>query len=69
MRGRVGALCLSSSQRDSVGLDERQRDLMEPDESSCDEDKHKAPSSTLLHPLSLQDARAASVPMITAFGR
>ena len=45
-----GTLCLSSWQYDSVGFYEIQRDLMEPDESSRDEDKHKAPHPRPRHP-------------------
>src|SRR5260370_37593541 len=48
MRGRVGVLCLSSWQADSVGLRETEW-------SSPNEDKHKAPTSTPPYPLSLQD--------------
>jgi len=47
----VGALCLSSWQADSVGF-------REAEESYPDEDKHKAPTSTRPHPLSLQDGDA-----------
>jgi len=46
--GWVGALCLSSWQHDSSGFREANR-------SHPTEDKHKAPSSTPLRPLSLQD--------------
>src|SRR5712692_5904996 len=46
---RVGAWCLSWWQREWSGLREANR-------SPPHEDKHKAPSSTLLRPLSLQDA-------------
>src|SRR5258706_12147040 len=48
MWGRVGALCLSSSLFDSLGFREARW-------SHPHEDKHKAPSSTPLRPLSLQD--------------
>jgi hypothetical protein len=48
MWGRVGALCLSSSLFDSSGFREARW-------SHPNEDKHKAPSSTPPHPLSLQD--------------
>jgi len=44
----VGALCLSS-----VGYDPRASPT--PDESSGQQDKHKAPSHPRIHPLSLQD--------------
>ena len=36
-----------------------------PEESRCNEDKHKAPTSAPRHPLSLQDGWDASVPMNT----
>jgi len=36
-------------------------------ETCCDEDKHKAPTHPVIHPLSLQDARAASGPLIANF--
>ena len=42
-----GALCLSS-----MGYDHGV--LRNPDESNCDEDKHKAPTHPLIRPLSLQ---------------
>src|SRR5712692_4830191 len=64
MWGRVGALCLSWSECDSVVVSR----WAWPDHPAPD--KHKAPSSALPHPLSLQDAGAASVPtrMIPLFG-
>ena len=37
--------------------------------SHLDEDRHKAPSSTLPHPLSLQDGGAAGGPHIPESGR
>ncbi len=43
-----GALCLSSLRYDHAVL-------RNPDESRCDEDKHKAPTLPLIHSLSLQD--------------
>ncbi len=49
MWGRVGALCLSSSLFESLGFPKARW-------SHPNEDKHKAPSSTLPRPLSLQDA-------------
>ena len=55
MWGRAGALCLSASPYDSLGLDEVQRDKKKSNESAYDEDKHKAPASTLPGPLSLQN--------------
>src|SRR5579859_5395825 len=56
MKGWVGALCLSSSQQDSLGC----RDA---DGSHSDEDRHKAPSSTLPLPLSLQNAEHFLTPV------
>ena len=47
MWGRVGALCLSSSQYDAVGFHGAE-------ESHPDEDRHKAPTSAPPFPLSLQ---------------
>jgi len=56
MWGREGALCLSSWQRDSLGF-------VVPGESrDPNEDKHKAPTSALPHPLSLQDEDAGTTP-------
>src|SRR6266481_5995936 len=49
MWGRVGALCLSSSLFESLGFPKARW-------SHPNEDKHKAPTSTLPRPLSLQDA-------------
>ena len=48
MRGREGALCLSSLLDDSVGC--RDTNGLHPNE-----DRHKAPTSTLPFPLSLQN--------------
>ena len=48
-----GALCLSWWQHDASGFREANR-------SHPTQDKHKAPSSTPLHPLSLQDAGCLS---------
>src|SRR5713101_4301911 len=56
MRGAVGALCLSSLDGDSVRVP-RYALPVHPTP-----DKRKAPSSALLHPLSLLDDGAASVP-------
>jgi len=49
-RGRVdaGALCLSSWEYDHHAS-------RNPNETSCHEDKHKAPTPLHVHPLSLQD--------------
>ena len=44
----VGALCLSSLDYDHCAC-------RNPDESCCEEDKHKAPTQPRIHPLSLQD--------------
>src|SRR6266851_1530055 len=49
MWSRVGAWCLSWWHDEWSGLHEANR-------SPPHQDKHQAPSSTLLHPLSLQDA-------------
>src|SRR5260370_11811830 len=57
--GRVGALCLSWWQRDSL-------EFREAKGSSPNEDKHKAPASAPPRPLSLQDAETL---LITPFGR
>ena len=54
----AGALCLSSFEWNSLAS----RGL---DESSCHEDRHKAPAHPLIRPLSLQDAGAS----IAAFSR
>src|SRR6266852_4056959 len=77
MWSRVGAWCLSWWHDEWSGLHEANR-------SPPHQDKHQAPSSTLLHPLSLQDAGRtfphsvgkvhqeagdASVPIITSFDR
>jgi replicative DNA helicase len=53
MRGRAGALCLSSLPSDSLG----HRDT---NGSYLHEDRHQAPTSTLPFPLSLQDAGLAA---------
>src|SRR5260370_23751403 len=63
---RVGALCLSCWPDEWSGLREANR-------SPPHEDKHKAPSSTPLRPLSLQDAGRPSpirsAPFIRRLGR
>ncbi len=51
-----GALCLSSWGWERL-------DSRNPDHSSCQQDKHEAPTLLRVHPLSLQDAGDASVPM------
>src|SRR5579859_1884941 len=56
--GGCGALCLSSSQHDSVGCGDA-------DVSPLHEDRHKAPTLLHIYPLSLQDE--AAFPAITRF--
>jgi len=49
MRGRVGTLAVALVQFTLFG-----KTSYNPDESYCDEDRHKAPAQPHIHPLSLQ---------------